>query len=432
MRSRTRPRTPPAKPTISPPPKPCCCLSVHSRRQPPNHIPNASRHRSQQAPIPLSHSVFFAHHNLRIQLPPHCLAKYEHPRIRNLTTPKFVPECPPSHPFVRSIEVHTTGSTKHLRRNTRTSRNSTDFKETTSNTTIPYYNATRRLRTSLDESPRDHTYPNYEVTTKKDIQNKRKSQHPRRLPDTRDNLQSPMLRVETFLEAAFGQRAPQHYEWQTTAPFVSERERTLVRSAFLPLVGRVLDVGCGEGATLYHLGEPEGAVGIDLFEDKLAFARERLPKCKFVAGSVYDLPFDDGSFDHVLVRDVIHHLDEPIRGLRECRRVLRAGGRIDVLEPCRNNPLIFFHAILKPEERGEARSTMTFLTRLLEDSGFTVTSTARYQAFPLHRIVFHPDMGRPSLANNAAVRSIVDGIERAATMIVPRLFWAYIHVRASV
>jgi SAM-dependent methyltransferase len=241
-----------------------------------------------------------------------------------------------------------------------------------------------------------------------------------------------MPRAEQHLEAAFGKAAPAHYEWQTAAPYVSERERDLVRAAFLPLGRRVLDLGCAEGATLYHLGEPDGAVGVDLFEDKLAFARGRLERCTFVTGNAYELPFEDGAFDHVLVRDVIHHLDEPLRGLRECRRVIARGGRIDVLEPCRNSPLIFLHALLKPEERGELRSTMTFLSRSLEEAGFEVTMRARHQPLPLHRIVFHPDMGNPALGKNETVRAAVDGIERAAERIVPRLFWAYLHVRAAV
>ncbi|HYP89880.1 MAG TPA: hypothetical protein VEQ59_17045, partial [Polyangiaceae bacterium] len=56
------------------------------------------------------------------------------------------------------------------------------------------------------------------------------------------------------LEAAFGDAAPDHFAWQTRAPGVAENERALCEQAFLPLQGRVLDLGCGEGATLFHLG----------------------------------------------------------------------------------------------------------------------------------------------------------------------------------
>src|SRR5262249_50580996 len=39
-----------------------------------------------------------------------------------------------------------------------------------------------------------------------------------------------------------------------------------------------------------------------------------------------DLPFDDGSFDVVVHSDTLEHVPRPVRGLAECRRVLRPGG----------------------------------------------------------------------------------------------------------
>jgi SAM-dependent methyltransferase len=234
---------------------------------------------------------------------------------------------------------------------------------------------------------------------------------------------------DAVLEAAFGAAQPEHYAWQTTAPYVAAQERALCEAAFLPLGRRVLDLGCGEGATLFHLGGPEGAVGVDLFEPKLAFAREHLPRCRFVVASALDLPFPEGSFDQVLVRDVIHHIPEPRRLLEECHRVLSAGGRIDVLEPCRYNPLIFAHALSTKVERGELRSTEPFLIELVRRR-FRIESTARHQPLPIHRIVFHPAMGSPELAKNRTVSAAVAAVERVAARLMPKVAWAYVHVRA--
>ncbi len=232
------------------------------------------------------------------------------------------------------------------------------------------------------------------------------------------------------LESAFGSAAPLHYEWQTSAPGVAEHERALVRTAFEPLGSRVLDLGCGEGATLLHLGEPAGATGLDLFPDKIQFAQSRLPKCRFVAGSVYELPFEPDAFDHLLVRDVIHHLDNPTRFVEEAARVLVKGGRLDILEPCRYNPLIFAHALAVRAERGELRSTVGFLTRLL-DGRFRVTATQTLQAFPLHRLAFHPDLGRPAWGRGGLVKRVVDAVEGLADSLVPSWARAYIHLRAE-
>jgi SAM-dependent methyltransferase len=231
------------------------------------------------------------------------------------------------------------------------------------------------------------------------------------------------------LREAFGTAAPAHYAWRTTGAFVADEERDLVRAAFLPLGQRVLDLGCGEGATLFHLDEPAGALGIDLFEDKIAFARLALPRCRFLAASALDLPFPDKSFDHVLIRDVIHHIPDAARLVAECRRVLEPGGRVDVVEPCRYNPIIAAHALVLPVERGELASTEPFL-RGLFPAPFRVVSVGRHQPLPLHRLLFHPYLGLPSLAERPAIRAAVRGVERLAGAVLPRSMWAYLHLRA--
>ena len=231
------------------------------------------------------------------------------------------------------------------------------------------------------------------------------------------------------LEAAFGDAAPEHFAWQTQGAGVAEHERELCARAFLPLKGRVLDLGCGEGATLYHLGAPPGAVGVDLFPKKIAFAQQQLQACRFVAASVYELPFEAASFDQLIVRDVIHHLERPEAFIDECARVLSPGGRVDVLEPCRYNPLILAHALLNEAERGELRSTAGFL-RTLVARRFEVASVSQLQPLPLHRIVFHPKLGRPGWAERAWLNRSVATLERVAGQVLPRVAWAYLLVRA--
>jgi hypothetical protein len=109
---------------------------------------------------------------------------------------------------------------------------------------------------------------------------------------------------------------------------------------------------------------------------------------------------------------------------------LAPGGRIDVLEPCRYNPLIVMHALLNEAERGELRSTPTFLSELLQRR-FRVDSVTRLQPLPIHRIVFHPNLGSPKLGQRSWVRNSVSNLERLAGRVMPQLAWAYIHVRAE-
>jgi SAM-dependent methyltransferase len=242
-----------------------------------------------------------------------------------------------------------------------------------------------------------------------------------------------MKTARDHLEDAFGKAMPEHLDWQTTNPYVAERERDLTHEAFLPLGTRVLDLGCGEGATLIHLDAAKHDAtftGVDLFESKLVLARQRLPRCTFVAASADNLPFEDASFDHVLVRDLIHHIEQPERVIDEIARVLLPRGRVDVLEPCRYNPLIALHALTQPAERGELRSTRRFLTKLCARR-FKVTRATHHQPFPIHRLVFHPTLGMPSAATHPLARTAVDLFERFAAHAVPRVAWAYLHIRAT-
>jgi SAM-dependent methyltransferase len=230
------------------------------------------------------------------------------------------------------------------------------------------------------------------------------------------------------LAAAFGNAAPEHFRWQTENPVLARTERALVRAAFQPLGSRILDLGCAEGATLVHLGSPPGAVGLDLFHQKLAFASRAVPGARFIAGSAIALPFRDASFDHVLIRDVVHHVDDPAALVAESRRVLAAGGVLDILEPNRNNPLVALHALAIPAERGELRSTEGRLRGLLE-AHFTVVATTSHQALPLHRLVFHPELGCQRWAERWWLRAAVAALEFTAERLLPHRAWAYVHLR---
>src|SRR3954454_22295416 len=76
--------------------------------------------------------------------------------------------------------------------------------------------------------------------------------------------------------------------------------------------GAVLDVGCGAA-------KHPGAVGLDISADTDADVVHDLDDLP--------LPFDDDSFDQVLMQDVIEHVAEPIRFMEELHRICRSGAR---------------------------------------------------------------------------------------------------------
>jgi ubiquinone/menaquinone biosynthesis C-methylase UbiE len=101
--------------------------------------------------------------------------------------------------------------------------------------------------------------------------------------------------------------------------------------------GFVLDVGVGRGTTAFELARQYGCsvVGVDDSPDMIEAARARAEglegQVTFREASAYELPFEDESFDVVLIECVATLLDRA-RAFPEFVRVLKAGGHLGDLE----------------------------------------------------------------------------------------------------
>jgi ubiquinone/menaquinone biosynthesis C-methylase UbiE len=89
----------------------------------------------------------------------------------------------------------------------------------------------------------------------------------------------------------------------------------------------ILDVGCGTGAILKQLGNPDKNVGIDLAPEAISLCRQRgLNNVR--QGDIQALPFADASFDAVICSSVLYHqwVGDLEGAVQEMRRVLRPAG----------------------------------------------------------------------------------------------------------
>src|SRR5690606_8133517 len=101
---------------------------------------------------------------------------------------------------------------------------------------------------------------------------------------------------------------------------------------------RILDIGCGPGTITADLAAlvPDGQVtGLDrepaILERARAVAEGRgLTNTGFTTGDVHALDFPDGTFSVVHAHQVLQHVGDPVRALREMRRVTGPGGFVAV------------------------------------------------------------------------------------------------------
>lgn len=101
--------------------------------------------------------------------------------------------------------------------------------------------------------------------------------------------------------------------------------------------GRLLDVGCGNGIFLGQMRQLGWEVaGVEPDEEAVSIARDNLGLEVF-HGSLEDAKFEDGCFDAVTMNHVIEHLQDPVSLLKECRRVLKPGGKLIVVTPNTNS-----------------------------------------------------------------------------------------------
>ena len=108
----------------------------------------------------------------------------------------------------------------------------------------------------------------------------------------------------------------EQYHRSTVDPIVCE----------IPAGAKVLDVGCNSGELMKLLKDTKGCnvIGIDVAEEPLRLAKEK--GLEVLNADAESLPFPDGTFDVVVMREVLVHLHDPVKALKEIARVLKPSG----------------------------------------------------------------------------------------------------------
>lgn len=104
--------------------------------------------------------------------------------------------------------------------------------------------------------------------------------------------------------------------------------------------GRLLEIGVGTGKNMPHYPPGSRVVAVDLsprmIRKATAKARRLGREVDLLIADAQRLPFRDGAFDGAAATFVFCSVPDPVAGFEEVKRVVRRGGRIDLLEHVRS------------------------------------------------------------------------------------------------
>jgi ubiquinone/menaquinone biosynthesis C-methylase UbiE len=165
----------------------------------------------------------------------------------------------------------------------------------------------------------------------------------------------------------------------------------VVEAAGLTGSERVLDVATGGGHTAFALA-PGAAevVALDITPEMLAVAqqeanRRHLHNISFLEGNAQSIPDADASFDVVACRQAAHHFPAVQQAVREWARVLKAGGKlvlVDSMSPEEPEIDAFLNEIETLRDSSHVHNHRhSEWVALLSEAGFTVENTREFGIF---------------------------------------------------
>lgn len=175
-----------------------------------------------------------------------------------------------------------------------------------------------------------------------------------------------MHRQRNYWESSSGRRSPRH----PVAEAFSRPKLEFARRAMTDLdVATVLDVGAGNGYFTWLLEAWGPTVALDFAQ---AMLRQHPAKAR-IQGDALELPVANNAVDIAFCGNLLHHLDDPEAAVGEMARVARR--YVVLVEPNRNNPLMFAFGLLKPEERGTLAMHRRRLEQLIEGVGLEIVAS---------------------------------------------------------
>jgi ubiquinone/menaquinone biosynthesis C-methylase UbiE len=126
---------------------------------------------------------------------------------------------------------------------------------------------------------------------------------------------------------------------------LKRRAKLLLKELDLQKSDNILDVGCGDGFYLYLLSQmgKYKITGIDSDAVALDNVKKQVNSkdIKLLVGDVTKMPFKDNTFSKLVCSEVLEHLPDDRKGLREMYRIMKKGGTLCITVPHWNYPFFW-------------------------------------------------------------------------------------------
>lgn len=196
----------------------------------------------------------------------------------------------------------------------------------------------------------------------------------------------------------------------------------------------ILDCACGRGFYLNYYRYVSGVklVGLELDPEIIRKAQKNvghLPDITLNRANIYSLPYPDNYFDGVILSEILEHIDDDVRGLREVFRVLKPGASVAITVPNANYPLLWdpinktLETVFKTKIRKGPLSgiwanhvrlyTLEELRKAVTDAGFKITAERAFThySFPfIHNLVY--GLGKPLVESGVMPDNLTNAADR--------------------
>ena len=158
--------------------------------------------------------------------------------------------------------------------------------------------------------------------------------------------------------------------------YLDERNKRLLEIINPSNSERILIVGTGTSPMielfLVNLGCKD-LVSVDVVEDNLINAKEKLPEVKFLyADANKRLPFRDNEFDKIILTEVLYYLNDEIFSLKEINRILKKKGNL-ILSLPKKSLFNYIHPVISIQ--GHKQYSPAEIKETLNKTGFNITKS---------------------------------------------------------